>query len=372
MIVKNEASVIIRALESVKHIVDNICICDTGSTDGTQDIINTYLEENNINGKIFKRGWKNFGHNRTQCFNLAQKTFKNTDYLMTLDADEVIVPWEEIPLMDKKLETLPTLEGDIVYIPTVYQTLTYHRGAFFKESLNWEWRGVLHEYPYADNVGEIFTLSGVCNIPYSDGARSANSNKYLNDAKVFERELKKDPTDSRNWFYLAQSYADAGKPELGMDALDKVIELTEWEEEKFISLLRKARYKRRSEVPFDKVLKDYLAAYEHSPHRLEPLYDIIAHYRTEGLYFTASVYLEKALHISYPDNVLLFVEPDVYKWKIQDEASLIYYYTGEPVKALTLLQHILQRPGIPDGDRERMRNNVGCFEEAIKVMDKGG
>ncbi|MGW8788902.1 glycosyltransferase, partial [Heyndrickxia sporothermodurans] len=38
MIVKNEASVIRRCLDSVRPLIDTWVIIDTGSTDGTQDI----------------------------------------------------------------------------------------------------------------------------------------------------------------------------------------------------------------------------------------------------------------------------------------------------------------------------------------------
>ena len=44
MIVKNESKVILRCLESVKDIVDYWVIVDTGSTDGTQIIIQDYLK----------------------------------------------------------------------------------------------------------------------------------------------------------------------------------------------------------------------------------------------------------------------------------------------------------------------------------------
>ena len=39
MIVKNESKVIRRLLESALPIIDSYCICDTGSTDDTKEII---------------------------------------------------------------------------------------------------------------------------------------------------------------------------------------------------------------------------------------------------------------------------------------------------------------------------------------------
>ena len=48
MIVKDEELVIRRALESVKHLVDYICVCDTGSSDDTKNVIERFLEEEKI------------------------------------------------------------------------------------------------------------------------------------------------------------------------------------------------------------------------------------------------------------------------------------------------------------------------------------
>ena len=39
MIVKNESKIITRFFDSVSHIIDSYCICDTGSTDDTVKII---------------------------------------------------------------------------------------------------------------------------------------------------------------------------------------------------------------------------------------------------------------------------------------------------------------------------------------------
>ena len=43
MIVKNESKIIARLLTSVSPIIDSYCICDTGSTDNTVEIIQNFF-----------------------------------------------------------------------------------------------------------------------------------------------------------------------------------------------------------------------------------------------------------------------------------------------------------------------------------------
>jgi len=53
MIVKNESRVITRCLDSVLPVIDYWVIVDTGSKDGTQEIIKKHLK--NIPGKLYER-----------------------------------------------------------------------------------------------------------------------------------------------------------------------------------------------------------------------------------------------------------------------------------------------------------------------------
>ena len=55
MIVKNESKIITRLFDSVYKIIDYYCICDTGSTDDTIDIIKEYFKGKNIPGEIIKK-----------------------------------------------------------------------------------------------------------------------------------------------------------------------------------------------------------------------------------------------------------------------------------------------------------------------------
>ena len=87
MIVKNESAIILRLLNSVIKIIHTYCICDTGSTDNTIELISSFFKQHNIKGKIITEKFQNFAYNR----NFALKSCVNmADFILLLDADMVI------------------------------------------------------------------------------------------------------------------------------------------------------------------------------------------------------------------------------------------------------------------------------------------
>jgi glycosyltransferase involved in cell wall biosynthesis len=87
MIVKNESRIIRRLLESVANVIDAYCICDTGSTDDTIQIINDFFKERGIHGNITREPFRDFAHNRS--FSLKQCESMQVDYILLLDADMI-------------------------------------------------------------------------------------------------------------------------------------------------------------------------------------------------------------------------------------------------------------------------------------------
>ena len=123
MIVKNESAVIQRCLESIKHLIDYWVIVDTGSTDGTQEKILSYMED--IPGELHERPWKDFASNRNQVLELSRG---KGDYLLFIDADE---KWSFDPDF-----VFPQLEKDSYLISVLEPSgVSYHREALQRSAL---------------------------------------------------------------------------------------------------------------------------------------------------------------------------------------------------------------------------------------------
>src|SRR4051794_15933631 len=199
MIVKNEAHVIERCLRSVRPHIHAWAISDTGSTDGTQDIIRRVMTD--LPGELIERPWVDFSANRNQALELAKKY---GDYALIIDADEVLeaepqFAWGELDAPGYLLELC-------------YNDLRYRRVALPRLDAGWNWRGVLHEALVSAHAVDAQFLHGLRIRVFSDGARSQQSQqqKFLHDAEVLRRALRDEPDNARYAFYLAQSLRDAG------------------------------------------------------------------------------------------------------------------------------------------------------------------
>lgn len=99
---KNEEEVIGRCLESVKDLVDEINIVDTGSTDNTKQIVEQYTE------RIFDFEWiQHFAAARNYSFQQATKEF-----ILWLDADDVFTEEDQ-----KKFKALKKTLFPLIVMP---------------------------------------------------------------------------------------------------------------------------------------------------------------------------------------------------------------------------------------------------------------
>ncbi|MFD5475309.1 glycosyltransferase [Streptomyces sp. NPDC127105] len=349
MIVKDEAPVIRRCLESVRPLIDTWVIVDTGSTDGTQDIIRDVYSD--LPGELHERPWKGFDGSRTEAIELARAA---ADYLLFVDADDVM----EVPPGAR----MPELTLDAYRIGINGGQYRYRRRALVSTRLPWRYVGVLHEYLDCGSRYTLGNLEGATIAIVGGGGRSRDKSpreKYLRDAEILQQGLIKEPGNQRYVFYLAQSWRSAGEFEKAIEAYDRRAGMGGWGEEVFCSRLFAAQLAEELRRPPAEVMDRYLGAYESRPERAEPLGELARWCRLNGQRWPlAHLFARKAARLPYPGDDHLFVESDWYEWRALDELAVSAYWSGEYKESEECCERLLASGKLPSEQRERVRENL--------------
>ena len=362
-IVKNESKVIERALKSALPIIDYALIVDTGSTDGTQKIISKFLEKHSIEFEVIEEPWKDFAHNRTSALRHLRKR-KDVKYGITLDADEIF----EVPEDFNKKQFLKNLKHDAYRVPCEFGNTEYFRYLIFRNSTDWIYKGVVHEFLECESkVASIGDNRDIKVKVFTDGNRSKDRDKYKKDAKILSEALEKeqDPfMKARYTFYTAQSYKDCGNNEKAIEYYFKRGELGYWSQEIFESYYSIAKIKRSMGAPMHEIIDGCLLAFRSTENRLESIYEIVNLCRLSESYRLGYEIGKNYLSFPVPEDSL-FLNPDVYQWKFDDEVSICAYWAGHYDHSLELCQKVLASPFLPEGERERVKGNLKFAEDAI-------
>lgn len=348
MIVKNESAIIERCLDSVLPLIDAWVIVDTGSTDGTQDIIRKKLAH--LPGELHERPWVNFGHNRSEAAALAQDRPDKAVYLLFFDADD---------LLERPADfVLPELTADAYRLWLSLHGTRYTRTILVSTRLRWRWVGVVHEYPAAEPPeSTIETLQGLQVQSSVEGARSRDPQKYCNDAALLEKALADDSSNTRNVFYLAQSYRDAGETQKALTTYLRRAAMGGWAEEQWCALWQAARMAEKLQRPWPEVTDRYLTAFQARPQRVEPLVDLARAERERSQFARAYLFASVAMRFDWPKQDILFVDESAYQWRRQDELSIAAYWIGRYQESLDLCNYLLESDRTPPLQRERIEMN---------------
>jgi glycosyltransferase involved in cell wall biosynthesis len=334
MIVRNEAPVIGRCLASVLALVDRWVIVDTGSTDGTQQIVAQLLCD--LRGQLIERPWVDFAHNRNEALRYAAG---RCDYVLVIDADEVLEVGDDF--------CKGSLTAEAYYVEVRYANIVYRRKQILRSDLPWRYEGALHEHARCEQPTRAEDAVGLRIDVHRDGARARDPNTYRRDALILESALLDEPDNARNVFYLAQSYRDAGDFELAIRHYHRRVEMGGWGGEIWYSLYQIAYLRERMGHPWEAVMQDYLRAFQYEPLRAEPLLRIAARYQGLGESHTALVFLAQAIRLGLPSREHLFVESDVYEYRLALEYAAACCGAGEHVGAITACNELLRCGSLP-------------------------
>lgn len=352
MIIKDETDVIRRCLASAKPIIDYWVIVDTGSTDGTQEMVKEFMKD--VPGELHERPWKNFAHNRNEALQLAKD---KGDFLLFIDADETFKYAPDF--------RFPQLDRDAYFFTTEFGGMNYGRMLMVRASRNWQWRGVMHEALYLDEPYTQANLVGITDFVRTDGARSKDPQKYHKDAAILEEALLAEPNNTRYQFYLAQSYKNAGELEKSLLNYRKRIDMGGWDQELFWSKFQVALLLDEMKASPAEVTKAYFEAYAARPTRVEPLYYLANYYRRQDDFAAAYTITSLGLKIPLSDDVL-FVEKWMSDYGLPLEHSIAAYWLGKYAESLKGSMQILTKKELPENVRTQVQKNLQFATEKLQ------
>lgn len=352
MIVKNEAGVIERCLASVRDLVDTWVISDTGSTDGTQQLIRRALD--GIPGELREEPWINFGHNRT--LNIRHARGK-ADYLLLLDADHVL----------RQDGTLPRLTAD-AYMLRHEGATEYRIKRLVRGDIPWRYEGVTHEYLTAHAHEGQENLDALVIEDHADGG--SRHDKFERDARLLSAEMKRDPSNTRTVFYLAQTMRDMGNTAEAIRLYEHRAAMGGWQEEVYCALLQ-VGILRADSGDWPAGMDALTRAWESRPRRLEACYELASRLRVMGRHHMAHAIVAVGLDKEQPDDIL-FTQPWVYRWGLLSEFSITAYWVGDFKGSLQACDRLLAMPDLPPAYRKQTLANREFAVRGLAAIPQPG
>lgn len=330
MIVRDEAHVIERCIDSVRPVIDCWAIVDTGSVDGTQDVVRRALAD--LPGALIERPWVDFAHNRTEALEHARTV--GADYALMIDADDVLEIARDFDL--------PHLDAPGYWMDIVVGTIRVPRIQLMRLDLPWRYAAAVHEYATMDRTPAIDAVVGVPGIgglrmrTHHDGARWQNRAPALEgDVAALERMVAEDPTDGRALFYLGQTLAQLGRHAAARDAHLRSVAHTAWPAQAYFARLAAARMLIAAGADLGVAAAELDALVEEFPGRAEAIVERAHLANASGDPSLALSVLAQSDGLRASDDTGFFVEVDAYGPARDLEYAVAALATGDPMAALT-------------------------------------
>ncbi|MDB9303731.1 TPR domain-containing glycosyltransferase [Nodularia spumigena] len=220
MIVKNEAATLPKCLNSVKGVVDEMIILDTGSSDRTPDIAQEF------GAKVYHFQWCN---DFSAARNAALK-YVTGDWILVLDADETLSP-SIVPQIRSAIESEEYLLINLVRQEVGAEQSPYSLvSRLFRNHPHIQFQRPYHAL-VDDSVSAIFTQETHWQIGYLQGIgilhkgyqkmAIAQNNKYAKAQTTMEAFLATHPDDPYVCSKLGALYVQTGKVTQGLKLLQK-------------------------------------------------------------------------------------------------------------------------------------------------------
>lgn len=316
MIVKNEEQVLARCLESVKGIVDEIILVDTGSKDRTIEIAGKYTE------KIYEIVWQDdFAAARNEAFARA-----SMDYCMWLDADDVVTEEnrESLAELKKNLDK----DTDIVMMKYAVSEddegkplFSYYRERLIRNGRGFQWEGRVHE-----------AIVPAGKIVYSDIVISHRKVKPADagrNLRIYEKMREEGITLSgRNLFYYGRELMNHRRYVDAKRALEQFLAGAGWVENKIEACLNLAECCHALGQKEEKAMA-LLRSFLYGRPRGEACFELGYYFQEQGQWQQAIYWHETALKLKPEAENGGFIRWDYYGYLPEINLCVCYDRIGD-------------------------------------------
>ncbi len=319
LIARNEAKTLPRLLQSLdayKAAGGEVCLLDTGSSDGTADIARQWgcvveevgdlyrhdisIEESNDINMHFVVGGEapvvkdvdtyfDFGSARNHAASLARN-----DMVSFVDADEVLVSLDHVAIEQYINDGYTQFEYSFVFahFPDGRPAVEFTQSKFYDRT-RMRWNGIIHE-----------VLSGEGNRKFLSKAEfglehfqntETNRGGYLRGLAV---DCFNNPGSDRNSHYLAREMMWTGRPKSAIQEFKRHVTMNKWDAERAQSLIFMGDCYGTLNLPEEQV-EAYFIAFHTCSRKRESLLKLAHFYRANNNPQACAAFAEAALTVPW-------------------------------------------------------------------------
>ncbi|MED1726204.1 glycosyltransferase family 2 protein [Brevibacillus parabrevis] len=316
MIVRNEEQTLGRCLSTVRDLVDEIIIVDTGSEDRTREIARSF------GARLFEFAWiDDFAAARNFAFSQASK-----DYIFWLDADDVLEEADRERFL--ALRKMEPFEYDSVSMP--YHLAFDDRGQpvkflrrnrLVKRQRQFVWHGAVHEY--LEVGGEIY---------HSDIAVTHRKEKAYTDRNLqiyLRRQERNESFSPRDQYYFANELYDHGRYQEAAEQYQAFLDGGQgWVEDQIMACYKQAECYANLQQP-EKQIQSLVRTLAFDAPRAEFCCKVGAYFLEKKDIHKAIYWFRQATLLERPPNMMGMTDEPAWSWLPHLQLCYCYDQIGE-------------------------------------------
>lgn len=318
MIVKNEEDSLARCLQSVQDIADEIIIVDTGSTDATKEVARRFTKQ------VYNFTWiDDFAAARNASF-----AFATMDYIMWLDADDILLPEDRTRLLALKRTLAPSVDTVMMLYHVRFDeqgrpVFSYYRERLVKRTCGFRWTEPVHEY--LRTGGNVRTVDIA--VTHTKLHRAPSGRNLA----IYEaRKAKNEPFTARGLYYYARELKDNGRTADAAKVFHDFLESHQgWVEDNIGACLALADCRRALGQPEGQI-EALLRSFTYDAPRAEACCDLGYYYKNKNDFRRAYAWFRIAAVMEPPAQNWGFSQPDCWGYLPRLELAVCCDKLGRP------------------------------------------